>query len=156
MYCHISILTLTQLSHFRRDGGFTGLLNEITNSHQEGMWGPVFCFTLNHYVFTDVCIYNTSYVCVLIVPKWLSVTCGCILALLQRVSSFHGSLFPHVTVSLACWLNIVLLCTIISIITRWMLSWFIKLHYIYDFCSIVEQRGHDSWVFTGAELVSIN
>uniref|UniRef100_H3D4W9 Achalasia, adrenocortical insufficiency, alacrimia n=1 Tax=Tetraodon nigroviridis TaxID=99883 RepID=H3D4W9_TETNG len=51
-----------------RDGGFPGLLNEITNSHAE-------------------------------VPKWLSVTCGCILALLQKVSSFHGSLFPHVTLS---------------------------------------------------------
>ncbi|XP_003963523.1 aladin [Takifugu rubripes] len=51
-----------------RDGGFTGLLNEITNSHTE-------------------------------VPKWLSVTCGCILALLQKVSSFHGSLFPHLALS---------------------------------------------------------
>ncbi|XP_037539924.1 aladin [Nematolebias whitei] len=51
-----------------RDGGFTGLLNEITTSHAE-------------------------------VPKWLSVTSGCILALLQWASSFHGSLFPHVTLS---------------------------------------------------------
>ncbi|XP_068997509.1 aladin [Embiotoca jacksoni] len=51
-----------------RDGGFTGLLNEITNSHAE-------------------------------VPKWLSVSSGCILALLRRVSSFHGSLFPHLTLS---------------------------------------------------------
>uniref|UniRef100_A0A674PQX0 Achalasia, adrenocortical insufficiency, alacrimia n=1 Tax=Takifugu rubripes TaxID=31033 RepID=A0A674PQX0_TAKRU len=30
---------------------------------------------------------------------WLSVTCGCILALLQKVSSFHGSLFPHLALS---------------------------------------------------------
>ncbi|XP_027132134.1 aladin-like, partial [Larimichthys crocea] len=51
-----------------RDGGFTGLLNEITNSHAE-------------------------------VPPWLSVSSGCILALLRKVSSFHGSLFPHLTVS---------------------------------------------------------
>uniref|UniRef100_A0AAQ5XP03 Aladin seven-bladed propeller domain-containing protein n=1 Tax=Amphiprion ocellaris TaxID=80972 RepID=A0AAQ5XP03_AMPOC len=54
-----------------RDGGFTGLLNEITNSHTE-------------------------------VPKWLSMSSGCILALLRWVSSFHGSLFPHLTV---CWLK---------------------------------------------------
>uniref|UniRef100_A0A673AQ34 Aladin seven-bladed propeller domain-containing protein n=1 Tax=Sphaeramia orbicularis TaxID=375764 RepID=A0A673AQ34_9TELE len=32
-------------------------------------------------------------------PKWLSVSSGCTLALLQWVSSFHGSLFPHLTVS---------------------------------------------------------
>ncbi|MEQ2170881.1 hypothetical protein GOODEAATRI_004885, partial [Goodea atripinnis] len=51
-----------------RDGGFTGLLNEVTTSHAE-------------------------------VPKWLSVTSGCILALLRWVSSFHGSLHPHVTLS---------------------------------------------------------
>ncbi|XP_034551415.1 aladin isoform X1 [Notolabrus celidotus] len=51
-----------------RDGGFSGLLTEITNSHTE-------------------------------VPKWLSVSSGCILALLQRVSSFHSSLFPHLTLS---------------------------------------------------------
>uniref|UniRef100_A0A669DIT7 Achalasia, adrenocortical insufficiency, alacrimia n=1 Tax=Oreochromis niloticus TaxID=8128 RepID=A0A669DIT7_ORENI len=51
-----------------RDGGLTGLLNEITNSHPE-------------------------------VPKWLSMSSGCILALLQWVSSFHGSLFPHLTLS---------------------------------------------------------
>ncbi|XP_068606220.1 aladin [Brachionichthys hirsutus] len=49
-----------------RDGGFTGLLIEITDSHAE-------------------------------VPTWLSVSCGFILALLQKVSSFHGSLFPHLT-----------------------------------------------------------
>ncbi|XP_013855533.1 aladin isoform X1 [Austrofundulus limnaeus] len=51
-----------------RDGGLSGLLNEITTSHAE-------------------------------VPKWLSVTSGCILALLRWASSFHGSLFPHVTLS---------------------------------------------------------
>ncbi|XP_061651564.1 aladin [Phyllopteryx taeniolatus] len=51
-----------------RDAGFTGLLNEITNSHEE-------------------------------VHKWLSVSSGCILALLQRISSFHSSLFPHLTMS---------------------------------------------------------
>uniref|UniRef100_A0A7N6A0H4 Aladin seven-bladed propeller domain-containing protein n=1 Tax=Anabas testudineus TaxID=64144 RepID=A0A7N6A0H4_ANATE len=38
----------------------------------------------------------------LAVPKWLSVSSGCILALLRWVSSFHGSLFPHLTVSFAC------------------------------------------------------
>uniref|UniRef100_A0A7N6BK05 Aladin seven-bladed propeller domain-containing protein n=1 Tax=Anabas testudineus TaxID=64144 RepID=A0A7N6BK05_ANATE len=54
-----------------RDGGYIGLLNEITNSDRE-------------------------------VPKWLSVSSGCILALLRWVSSFHGSLFPHLTVSFAC------------------------------------------------------
>uniref|UniRef100_A0A673AT85 Aladin seven-bladed propeller domain-containing protein n=1 Tax=Sphaeramia orbicularis TaxID=375764 RepID=A0A673AT85_9TELE len=32
-------------------------------------------------------------------PKWLSVSSGCTLALLQWVSSFHGSLFPHLTLS---------------------------------------------------------
>ncbi|XP_004546291.1 aladin isoform X2 [Maylandia zebra] len=51
-----------------RDGGLTGLLNEITNSHPH-------------------------------VPKWLSMSSGCILALLRWVSSFHGSLFPHLTLS---------------------------------------------------------
>lgn len=51
-----------------RDGGFSGLLNEIASSHSE-------------------------------VPKWLSVSSGCVLALLQWVSSFHGSLFPHLTLS---------------------------------------------------------
>uniref|UniRef100_A0AAQ6IUZ9 Aladin seven-bladed propeller domain-containing protein n=1 Tax=Anabas testudineus TaxID=64144 RepID=A0AAQ6IUZ9_ANATE len=35
----------------------------------------------------------------LAVPKWLSVSSGCILALLRWVSSFHGSLFPHLTLS---------------------------------------------------------
>ncbi|CAL9703323.1 unnamed protein product [Knipowitschia caucasica] len=51
-----------------RDGGITGLLNEVTNSDSE-------------------------------VPKWLSLSSGCILALLRRISSFRGSLFPHVTLS---------------------------------------------------------
>lgn len=51
-----------------RDGGLSGLLNEITTSHAE-------------------------------VPKWLSVTSGCVLALLRWISSFHGSLYPHVTLS---------------------------------------------------------
>uniref|UniRef100_A0A8D0DDZ4 Achalasia, adrenocortical insufficiency, alacrimia n=1 Tax=Sander lucioperca TaxID=283035 RepID=A0A8D0DDZ4_SANLU len=51
-----------------RDGGFTGLLDEITNSNTE-------------------------------VPKWLSVSSGCTLALLRWFSSFHGSLFPHLTMS---------------------------------------------------------
>lgn len=31
------IIDATFSVHFRRDGGFTGLLNEITNSHTEGM-----------------------------------------------------------------------------------------------------------------------
>ncbi|XP_061760585.1 aladin [Nerophis ophidion] len=51
-----------------RDSGFTGLLNEIKNSHEE-------------------------------VPTWLSMSSGCILALLERIYSFHGSLFPHLTLS---------------------------------------------------------
>uniref|UniRef100_A0A673APM4 Aladin seven-bladed propeller domain-containing protein n=1 Tax=Sphaeramia orbicularis TaxID=375764 RepID=A0A673APM4_9TELE len=50
-----------------RDGGFTGLLNEITNSHTEDIFQ--------------------------ILKIW------CTLALLQWVSSFHGSLFPHLTLS---------------------------------------------------------
>ena len=33
------------------------------------------------------------------VPKWLGVSSGCVLALLRWISSFHGSLFPHLTVS---------------------------------------------------------
>uniref|UniRef100_A0A8C8CJY1 Aladin seven-bladed propeller domain-containing protein n=1 Tax=Oncorhynchus tshawytscha TaxID=74940 RepID=A0A8C8CJY1_ONCTS len=33
------------------------------------------------------------------VPKWLEVSSSCVLALLQWVSSFHGSLFPHLTLS---------------------------------------------------------
>ncbi|XP_028842607.1 aladin isoform X2 [Denticeps clupeoides] len=33
------------------------------------------------------------------VPKWLSVGSGCMLALLRWISSFHGSLFPHLTLS---------------------------------------------------------
>ncbi|XP_024914941.1 aladin [Cynoglossus semilaevis] len=51
-----------------RDGAFTGLLTEITNSKAEA-------------------------------PKWLSVGCGFSLALLRWVSSFHSSLFPHLTLS---------------------------------------------------------
>ncbi|KAM8829390.1 aladin isoform 2-T2 [Synchiropus picturatus] len=33
------------------------------------------------------------------VPRWLSVSCSCVQALLQKVSSFHNSLFPHATLS---------------------------------------------------------
>ncbi|XP_057686403.1 aladin isoform X2 [Corythoichthys intestinalis] len=33
------------------------------------------------------------------VPKWMSVSSGCILALLERFSSFRSSLFPHLTLS---------------------------------------------------------
>ncbi|KAL2102007.1 hypothetical protein ACEWY4_003768 [Coilia grayii] len=33
------------------------------------------------------------------VPKWLGVSAGCILAVLRLASSFHGSLFPHLTLS---------------------------------------------------------
>ncbi|KAM3871910.1 aladin [Diretmus argenteus] len=33
------------------------------------------------------------------VPKWLSMSSGCARALLQRASSFRGSLFPHLTLS---------------------------------------------------------
>ncbi|KAK1786869.1 hypothetical protein P4O66_017247 [Electrophorus voltai] len=33
------------------------------------------------------------------VPKWLTMSSGCILALLRWMSSFHGSLFPHLTLS---------------------------------------------------------
>ncbi|XP_023860849.1 aladin [Salvelinus sp. IW2-2015] len=33
------------------------------------------------------------------VPKWLEVSSSCVLALLRWVSSFHGSLFPHLTLS---------------------------------------------------------
>ncbi|XP_077594204.1 aladin [Stigmatopora nigra] len=51
-----------------RDSGLTGLLKEITNSHEE-------------------------------VPKWMSVSSGCILALLQMITSFRSSLFPHLTLS---------------------------------------------------------
>uniref|UniRef100_A0A8C5CSM0 Achalasia, adrenocortical insufficiency, alacrimia n=1 Tax=Gadus morhua TaxID=8049 RepID=A0A8C5CSM0_GADMO len=35
-------------------------------------------------------------------PKWLSVSSGCVLALLQRVSSLHGALFPHLKVTSDC------------------------------------------------------
>uniref|UniRef100_A0A8C5I127 Aladin seven-bladed propeller domain-containing protein n=1 Tax=Gouania willdenowi TaxID=441366 RepID=A0A8C5I127_GOUWI len=60
---------------FRRDGGLTGLLNEITNSHTEGRHvNNVVCFSL-------------------------PLSSGCVLALLRWVSSFHGSLFPHLTLS---------------------------------------------------------
>ncbi|XP_076859110.1 aladin isoform X2 [Brachyhypopomus gauderio] len=51
-----------------RDAGFSGLLDEITNSAGK-------------------------------VPKWLTVSSGCVLALLRWMSSFHGSLFPHLTLS---------------------------------------------------------
>ncbi|XP_072305272.1 aladin [Eucyclogobius newberryi] len=51
-----------------RDGGATGLLNEIANSGTE-------------------------------VPKCLAVSSACLLALLRRIVSFYGSLFPHVTLS---------------------------------------------------------
>uniref|UniRef100_G3NFQ2 Achalasia, adrenocortical insufficiency, alacrimia n=1 Tax=Gasterosteus aculeatus aculeatus TaxID=481459 RepID=G3NFQ2_GASAC len=37
--------------------------------------------------------------CVLVVPKWLSVSSGFSLALLRWFSSFHGSMFPHLTLS---------------------------------------------------------
>lgn len=56
------------------------------------------------YIFS-MCIY-TSCIYLLVVPRWLSVTSGCILALLQKVSSFHGSLFPHLTVSSTCLLKL--------------------------------------------------
>uniref|UniRef100_A0A669CI42 Achalasia, adrenocortical insufficiency, alacrimia n=1 Tax=Oreochromis niloticus TaxID=8128 RepID=A0A669CI42_ORENI len=42
---------------------------------------------------------DSPVICDLAVPKWLSMSSGCILALLQWVSSFHGSLFPHLTLS---------------------------------------------------------
>uniref|UniRef100_A0A669CYN0 Achalasia, adrenocortical insufficiency, alacrimia n=1 Tax=Oreochromis niloticus TaxID=8128 RepID=A0A669CYN0_ORENI len=45
---------------------------------------------------------DSPVICDLAVPKWLSMSSGCILALLQWVSSFHGSLFPHLTVSSLC------------------------------------------------------
>ncbi|KAG7269273.1 hypothetical protein CRUP_024900, partial [Coryphaenoides rupestris] len=32
-------------------------------------------------------------------PRWLSVGSGCVLALLQQISSVHGSLFPHLKLS---------------------------------------------------------
>lgn len=48
-----------------------------------------------------ICKCGDSLLC-LPVPKWLSVSSGCILALLQWVSSFHSSLFPHLTVSCPC------------------------------------------------------
>uniref|UniRef100_A0A8C7DS90 Achalasia, adrenocortical insufficiency, alacrimia n=1 Tax=Oncorhynchus kisutch TaxID=8019 RepID=A0A8C7DS90_ONCKI len=40
-----------------------------------------------------------SLMCVFPVPKWLEVSSSCVLALLRWVSSFHGSLFPHLTLS---------------------------------------------------------
>lgn len=86
--------------------------------------------------------------CALSVPKWLSVSSGCILALLQKVSSFHSSLFPHLTVSCACWLK---MWEATIILMTWCLLWCIETCII---CSIVEQWGHDRWIFTGAELVS--
>lgn len=55
------------------------------------------------YIFS-MCIY-TYCIYLFVVPRWLSVTSGCILALLQKVSSFHGSLFPHLTVSSTCFLK---------------------------------------------------
>lgn len=52
-----------------RDAGLSGLLDEIVNSSA----GEV--------------------------PKWLTMSSSCVLALLRWVSSFHGSLFPHLTLS---------------------------------------------------------
>lgn len=59
-------------------------------------------------VYPLMCVYKQELSCALAVPKWLSVSSGCTLALLRKVSSFHGSLFPHVTVSCARWLNMLL------------------------------------------------
>uniref|UniRef100_A0A8C9VNI8 Achalasia, adrenocortical insufficiency, alacrimia n=2 Tax=Scleropages formosus TaxID=113540 RepID=A0A8C9VNI8_SCLFO len=52
-----------------RDSGLSGLLDEIANCTEEE------------------------------VPRWLTVGCSWTLALLRWVSSFHGSLFPHLTLS---------------------------------------------------------
>uniref|UniRef100_A0A8B9L8C6 Aladin seven-bladed propeller domain-containing protein n=1 Tax=Astyanax mexicanus TaxID=7994 RepID=A0A8B9L8C6_ASTMX len=39
------------------------------------------------------------YMLAYILPKWLAVSSGCVLALIRWMSSFHGSLFPHLTLS---------------------------------------------------------
>uniref|UniRef100_A0A7N8Y2D4 Achalasia, adrenocortical insufficiency, alacrimia n=1 Tax=Mastacembelus armatus TaxID=205130 RepID=A0A7N8Y2D4_9TELE len=83
----------------RRDGGFTGLLNEITNSHTEGTPKSFIPLTHNDLNPCIHCWVIPLCLCALAVPKWLSVSSGCILALLRWVSSFHGSLFPHLTLS---------------------------------------------------------
>lgn len=99
-------------------------------------------FPLIPYIFS-MCIY-TSCIYLFVVPRWLSVTSGCILALLQKVSSFHGSLFPHLTVSSTCLLKLDVEGFPLFTCCSHCLSMF----------SIVEQRGHDCWVFTGLKLVS--
>uniref|UniRef100_A0A672ICA9 Achalasia, adrenocortical insufficiency, alacrimia n=1 Tax=Salarias fasciatus TaxID=181472 RepID=A0A672ICA9_SALFA len=85
--------TLCESNNQLRDGGFTGLLNEITTSHTEGMYVNVLCFIFSCKILITL-VRSLS-----IVPKWLSMSSGCILALLRWVSSFHGSLFPHLTLS---------------------------------------------------------
>uniref|UniRef100_A0A8D0A8K3 Achalasia, adrenocortical insufficiency, alacrimia n=1 Tax=Sander lucioperca TaxID=283035 RepID=A0A8D0A8K3_SANLU len=53
------------------------------------------------YIYQLMSFYiNSPLSCAVVVPKWLSVSSGCTLALLRWFSSFHGSLFPHLTVTI--------------------------------------------------------
>uniref|UniRef100_A0AAQ5XJG3 Aladin seven-bladed propeller domain-containing protein n=1 Tax=Amphiprion ocellaris TaxID=80972 RepID=A0AAQ5XJG3_AMPOC len=56
--------------------------------HSETLWMRMTCKHTNSPVIDAFAV-----------PKWLSMSSGCILALLRWVSSFHGSLFPHLTLS---------------------------------------------------------
>lgn len=91
---------------------------------------------------------DSPVICDFAVPKWLSMSSGCILALLRWVSSFHGSLFPHLTVSSLCSLIIFHL-----IVSRF---WVQIQVFLFNYILIVEQWRHDCWIFTSAKLVSAN
>uniref|UniRef100_A0A8D0DE45 Achalasia, adrenocortical insufficiency, alacrimia n=1 Tax=Sander lucioperca TaxID=283035 RepID=A0A8D0DE45_SANLU len=66
--------------------------------HSETLWmrSAAAC----SYIYQLMSFYiNSPLSCAVVVPKWLSVSSGCTLALLRWFSSFHGSLFPHLTMS---------------------------------------------------------
>ena len=96
------------------------------------------------------------------VPRCVSVTSGFVLALLRRLTSFHGSLFPHLTVSRACCLHqyfTLKMTHSLSISPNGDSGWH-RCFWLVNFmvCFVIhhtdEQGGHDWRVFSGAEMVS--
>lgn len=133
---------------FRRDGGFTGLLNEIANSDAEGTWDTkVFCYTQHRcpthllhiqYVYIHFLYLSSCSTKVAVSHLWLYPGIapeGFFLSWLP-VSSPHSKF--HLLVKIGCW-RIPLIYLLFNCLSMF---------------SIVEQRGHDCWVFTGLKLVS--
>lgn len=113
------------------------------------MWDiKVFCYTphtFSTHVMYWICVYPILYLSssFFLVPKWLSVTSGWTMALLQKISSLRSSLFPHLTVSFPSLL-------------KWDTWMFPLFTFFFFFFPTVEQRGHDRRVFTGLKLVSFS